>query len=131
MRLGYKLMSEELGPRALVANAVRAEELGFARRDLRPLFPWLEEEGHAPFIWSVLGAIATATERIELMTAVTCPTFRYHPAVVAQAAATVSAMAERRFRLGLGSGERLNEHVIGGGWPSPASARSGSRRRST
>jgi G6PDH family F420-dependent oxidoreductase len=121
MRLGYKLMSEELGPRELVANAVRAEELGFQLAAISDhYFPWLEEEGHAPFIWSVLGAIATATERIELMTAVTCPTLRYHPAVVAQAAATVSVMAGRRFRLGLGSGEQLNEHVIGGGWPAPA-----------
>src|SRR5262245_47399310 len=117
MRLGYKLMSEELGPRALVANALRAEDVGF---DLAAIsdhyFPWLEEKGHAPFIWSVLGAIATATEHIDLMTAVTCPTFRYHPAIVAQAAATVAVMAGSRFRLGLGSGERLNEHVIGGGW---------------
>jgi len=118
MRLGYKLMSEELGPRALVSNAIRAEEVGF---DLAAIsdhyFPWLEEEGHAPFIWTVLGAIAMATEKIDLMTAVTCPTFRYHPAIVAQAATTVSLLAGRRFRLGLGSGERLNEHVIGAAWP--------------
>lgn len=118
-KLGYKLMSEELGPRDLVTCAVRAEEVGFAFASISDhYFPWLEEEGHAPFIWSVLGSIATATEDIDLMTGVTCPTLRYHPAIVAQAAATMSLLSEGRFRLGLGSGERLNEHVIGGGWPS-------------
>jgi G6PDH family F420-dependent oxidoreductase len=121
MRLGYKLMSEELGPRDLIANAVRAEEVGFDLAAISDHYsPWIEAEGHAPFIWSVLGGIAVATERIGLLTAVTCPTFRYHPAVVAQAAATVSLMTGERFRLGLGSGERLNEHVIGGGWPAPS-----------
>src|SRR5262245_33198442 len=121
MRLGYKLMSEELGPRDLIANAVRAEEVGFELAAISDHYsPWLEEEGHAPFIWSVLSGIAVATEEIALMTAVTCPTFRYHPAVVAQAAATMSLIAGPRFRLGLGSGERLNEHVIGGGWPAPS-----------
>jgi G6PDH family F420-dependent oxidoreductase len=121
MRLGYKLMSEELGPRELIANAVRAEEVGFDLAAISDHYsPWLEEEGHSPFAWSVLGGIAVATERIGLMTAVTCPTFRYHPAVVAQAAATVSLLTGSRFRLGLGSGERLNEHVIGGGWPAPS-----------
>jgi G6PDH family F420-dependent oxidoreductase len=120
MKLGYKLMSEELGPRELIANAVRAEEVGFDVAAISDHYsPWLDEEGHAPFIWSVLGGIASATERIELMTAVTCPSFRYHPAIVAQAAATVSLMAGPRFRLGLGSGERLNEHVVGGAWPAP------------
>lgn len=118
-QLGYKLMSEELGPRELVTCAVRAEEAGFEFAAISDhFFPWLEEQGHSPFAWSVLGGIATATERLELMTAVTCPTLRYHPAIVAQAAATVSLLANGRFRLGLGSGERLNEHVVGGGWPS-------------
>jgi G6PDH family F420-dependent oxidoreductase len=118
-RLGYKLMSEELGPRDLVTCAVRAEEAGFAFASISDhFFPWLEEQGHSPFAWSVLGSIATATERLELVTGVTCPTLRYHPAVVAQAAATVALLSEGRFRLGLGSGERLNEHVVGGGWPS-------------
>lgn len=120
-KLGYKLMSEELGPRDLVTCAVRAEEAGFAFASISDhFFPWLEEQGHAPFIWSVLGSIATATERLELMTGVTCPTLRYHPAIIAQASATVSLLCEGRFRLGLGSGERLNEHIIGGGWPSVA-----------
>lgn len=118
-KLGYKLMSEELGPRDLVSCAVRAEEAGFSFASISDhFFPWLDEEGHSPFVWSVLGSIATATEHIDLMTGVTCPTIRYHPAIVAQAAATVSLLSEGRFSLGLGSGERLNEHVVGGGWPS-------------
>src|SRR5690606_3049077 len=101
---GYKLMTEEHGPSALVANARRAEEAGFAFAAISDHFaPWIDEQGHAPFAWSVLGAIAQATERIGLVTAVTCPTFRYHPAIVAQAAATVALLAEGRFALGLGS----------------------------
>jgi len=119
MRLGYKLMSEEHAPRALVEHAVLAERHGFDFAAISDHFaPWLDEQGHAPFAWSVLGAVAQATERIGLATAVTCPTGRYHPAIVAQAAATVSLLAGRRLQLGLGSGERLNEHVIGAGWPS-------------
>lgn len=81
-------------------------------------FPWLRSQGHAPYAWSVLGAAAQASSRIPLMTYVTCPTFRCHPAVVAQKAATVQLLSEGRFRLGLGSGENPNEHVVGGGWPS-------------
>jgi G6PDH family F420-dependent oxidoreductase len=80
-------------------------------------FPWLSAQGHAPYAWSVLGAVAHATERVDLMTYVTCPTLRYHPAVVAQKAATVQLLADGRFTLGLGSGENLNEHVVGQGWP--------------
>ena len=80
-------------------------------------FPWLSAQGHAPYAWSVLGAVAHATERVGLMTYVTCPTIRYHPAVVAQKAATVQLLAEGRFTLGLGTGENLNEHVVGQGWP--------------
>jgi G6PDH family F420-dependent oxidoreductase len=118
MKFGYKLMSEEHGPAALVENAIRAEQVGFDFAALSDHFsPWLEEQGHAPFAWSVLGAIAGRTERIGLMTAVTCPTMRYHPAIIAQAAATLSLLSNGRFTLGLGSGERLNEHVIGAGWP--------------
>ena len=79
--------------------------------------PWLSAQGHAPYAWSVLGAVAHATSRVELMTYVTCPTMRYHPAVVAQKAATVQLLADGRFTLGLGSGENLNEHVVGDGWP--------------
>lgn len=119
MQVGYKLMSEEVGPSQLVENAARAEDADFDFAAISDhYFPWLDEQAHAPFIWSVLGSIASTTERIGLLTAVTCPIFRYHPAIVAQAAATVGVMADGRFRLGLGSGERLNEHVIGGGWPS-------------
>ena len=80
-------------------------------------FPWLSAQGHSPYAWTVLGAIAQVTQQVELMTYVTCPTMRYHPAVVAQKAATLQILAEGRFTLGLGAGENLNEHVIGEGWP--------------
>ena len=79
--------------------------------------PWLEEQGHSGYAWSVLGAASQATDRIPLMTFVTSPGFRYHPAVVAQKAATMGVLSGGRFTLGLGAGENLNEHVIGGGWP--------------
>jgi G6PDH family F420-dependent oxidoreductase len=118
IKLGYKLMSEEHGPEALVRNAAHAEAVGFDFAAISDHFsPWLDEQGHAPLAWPVLGAIAHATERIGLMTAVTCPLMRYHPAVVAQGAATLGLLAGSRFTLGLGSGERLNEHVIGAAWP--------------
>jgi G6PDH family F420-dependent oxidoreductase len=118
VKLGYKLMAEEHGPSALVRNTVRAEQAGFAFAAISDhFFPWLDEQGHAPFAWSVLGATAQATRQIELMTAVTCPIMRYHPAIVAQAAATMAVLSENRFILGLGAGERLNEHVVGEGWP--------------
>src|SRR3954453_9322065 len=117
-KIGYKLMAEEHGPAALVRNTVRAEQAGFDFAAISDHFsPWLDEQGHSPFAWSVLGAAANATSRIGLMTAVTCPIMRYHPAIVAQAAATVSLLSNNRFTLGLGSGERLNEHIIGRGWP--------------
>jgi G6PDH family F420-dependent oxidoreductase len=86
--------------------------------------PWLVEQGHAPYAWTVLGAVAQATSRVDLMTYVTCPTLRYHPAVVAQKAATLQLLAEGRFTLGLGAGESLNEHVVGGGWPGIATRQS-------
>jgi len=115
---GYKLMSEEHGPAALVRNAVRAEQAGFDFAAISDHFsPWLDEQGHSPFAWSVLGAAATATSRIGLMTAVTCPIMRYHPAIVAQAAATIGLLSNDRFTLGLRAGERLNEHIVGEGWP--------------
>jgi G6PDH family F420-dependent oxidoreductase len=118
IRFGYKLMSEEHGPNALVQNAVRAERAGFEFAAISDHFsPWLEEQGHSPFAWSVLGAAAQATRHIGLMTAVTCPIMRYHPAIIAQAAATMALLSNNRFTLGLGSGERLNEHVTGEGWP--------------
>ncbi|WP_043363962.1 TIGR03557 family F420-dependent LLM class oxidoreductase [Belnapia sp. F-4-1] len=116
--LGYKLMAEEHAPRALVRNLVAAEQAGFEFSAISDHFsPWVEEQGHASFAWSVLGAMAQATSRIGLMTAVTCPIMRYHPAIIAQAAATLAILSEDRFVLGLGAGERLNEHVVGEGWP--------------
>jgi G6PDH family F420-dependent oxidoreductase len=115
---GYTLMTEQRGPRDLVSDAVAAERSGFDFAVMSDhYFPWLDEMGHAPYAWSVLGAVAHATERIPLMTYVTCPTMRYHPAVVAQKAATVALLSQGRFTLGLGSGENLNEHVVGQGWP--------------
>ncbi|MFJ3171967.1 LLM class F420-dependent oxidoreductase [Streptomyces roseus] len=117
-KIGYTMMTEQAGPRDLVAHVVAAERAGFDFSVISDhSFPWLESQGHAPYAWSVLGAAAQATSRIPLMTYVTCPTFRYHPAVIAQKAATVQLLSQGRFRLGLGSGENLNEHIIGAGWP--------------
>ncbi|MFB9376898.1 TIGR03557 family F420-dependent LLM class oxidoreductase [Kineococcus gynurae] len=116
--VGYTCMSEQSDPRWLVRDAVAAEAAGFDLLVFSDHYsPWLTSQGHAPYAWSVLGAVAQATERVELMTYVTCPTMRYHPAVVAQKAATVALLSEGRFTLGLGSGENLNEHVVGHGWP--------------
>src|SRR3954471_8140451 len=111
-------MTEQSGPRDLVRYAAAAERVGFDFEVSSDHYsPWLTEQGHAPYAWSVLGAVAHATERVELMTYVTCPTLRYHPAVVAQKAATLGLLSEGRFTLGLGSGENLNEHTVGAGWP--------------
>ena len=118
IKLGYKLMSEEHGPTELVHNARLAEQAGFEFAAISDHFsPWIDEQGHAPLAWPVLGAIANATRQLGLMTAVTCPIMRYHPAIVAQATATMGLLSGDRFTLGLGSGERLNEHVVGQGWP--------------
>ncbi|GGR88849.1 LLM class F420-dependent oxidoreductase [Streptomyces eurythermus] len=112
------MMTEQAGPRDLVEHVVGAEEAGFDFSVISDhYFPWLRAQGHSSYAWSVLGAAAQATSRIPLMTYVTCPILRYHPAVVAQKAATVQLLSEGRFRLGLGAGENLNEHVVGGGWP--------------
>jgi len=117
-RFGYTLMTEQSGPKELVRYAVAAERVGFDFEvSSDHYFPWLDAMGHAPYAWSVLGAVAHATERVDLMTYVTCPTMRYHPAVVAQKAATLGVLSDNRFTLGLGSGENLNEHVVGEGWP--------------
>ena len=117
-RFGYTLMTEQSGPRELVGYAQHADRLGFDFAvSSDHYFPWLEEQGHSPYVWSVLGAVAQATERLELMTYVTCPTLRYHPAVVAQKAATVALLSQDRFVLNVGSGENLNEHVVGERWP--------------
>ena len=111
-------MTEQSGARELVDYAVAAERAGFDFEVCSDHFtPWLTAQGHAPYAWAVLGAAAHATSAIELMTYVTCPTMRYHPAVVAQKAATMGMLAEGRFTLGVGSGENLNEHVVGEGWP--------------
>ena len=120
-RFGYTLMTEQAGPKELVGHAERAEQVGFDFEVMSDhYFPWLAAQGHAPYAWSVLGAVAHVTSRVELMTYVTCPTMRYHPAVVAQKAATVQLLADGRFTLGLGSGENLNEHVVGADWPTVA-----------
>ncbi|KNB54295.1 TIGR03557 family F420-dependent LLM class oxidoreductase [Streptomyces caatingaensis] len=120
VQIGYTMMTEQAGPLELVEHAVGAEEAGFDFSVISDhYFPWLASQGHSANAWAVLGAAARATSRIPLMTYVTCPTTRYHPAVVAQQAATVQLLSQGRFRLGLGSGENLNEHVVGGGWPSP------------
>jgi G6PDH family F420-dependent oxidoreductase len=119
IKYGYKLMTEEHGPKALVENAALAEAAGFDFVSISDHFhPWLEAQGHAPFAWSVLGAIANATSRIAITTGLTCPIIRYHPAIVAQAAATVAVLSDNRFTLAVGAGERLNEHVTGARWPS-------------
>jgi G6PDH family F420-dependent oxidoreductase len=115
---GYTLMTEQSGPKDLVRYAVSAEERGFDFEVCSDHFsPWLTSQGHAPNAWAVLGAVAQATDHVDLYTYVTCPTMRYHPAIVAQQAATVQILADGRFTLGLGSGENLNEHVVGKGWP--------------
>ena len=117
-RIGYTMMCEQRGPTELVTDVVAAESGGFDFAVISDhYFPWVEAMGHSPYAWSVLGAAAYATDTIELMTYVTCPIKRYHPAVVAQKAATIALMSGGRFTLGLGAGENLNEHVTGGGWP--------------
>ncbi|GGR63831.1 TIGR03557 family F420-dependent LLM class oxidoreductase [Streptomyces roseolus] len=118
MEIGYKLASEAYGPQELVRQAVRAEAAGFDFVEMSDHYhPWLDVQGHSSFTWTVLGAIAARTERVALVTGVTCPTIRYHPAIIAQAAATLALVSDGRFVLGVGSGERLNEHVVGRGFP--------------
>ena len=115
---GYTLMTEQSGPRELVRYASAAEQAGFDFEVMSDhYFPWLDSQGHAAYAWSILGAVTQVTDRVELMTYVTCPTIRYHPAVVAQKAATVGLLSDGRFTLGVGAGENLNEHVVGQGWP--------------
>ena len=117
-RYGHTLMTEQSGPRELVRYAAGAERAGFDFEVMSDhYFPWLDEQGHAGYAWSMLGAVSQVTDRVELMTYVTCPILRYHPAVVAQKAATVGVLSDNRFTLGLGAGENLNEHVVGEGWP--------------
>ncbi len=117
--VGYSLSSEEHRPRDLVRYAARAEEVGFGYAMISDHFhPWLDAQGSSPFVWGVLGGIAEATSTLPVGTSVTCPTVRYHPALVAQAAATAAELLDGRFTLGVGTGEYLNEHIYGDPWPS-------------
>jgi coenzyme F420-dependent glucose-6-phosphate dehydrogenase len=117
-RFGYALSSEEHNPRDLVRNAALAEEAGFEFALISDHFhPWLDDQGHSPFVWTVLGGIARETERLEVGTGVTAPIIRTHPAIIAHAAATTGDLFEGRFFLGVGTGENLNEHILGDGWP--------------
>ena len=116
--IGYTLSSEEHPPNDLIRNAERAEEAGFAFAMISDHYhPWTGHQGESAFVWSVIGAIASRTEKLRLGTGVTCPTMRIHPAVIAQAAATCAAMMPGRFFLGVGTGESLNEHITGQRWP--------------
>ncbi len=120
-KIGYTLSSEEFGPNDLVRFAKRAEDAGFDFASISDHFhPWVDAQGNSPFVWAVLGGIAQQTERIRVGTGVTCPTTRIHPAIIAHAAATAAAMLPGRFWLGIGSGENLNEHIVGENWPQTA-----------
>src|ERR1700683_560410 len=122
VQYGYFLSSEELSPGAMIDAARYAEPLGIDSLLISDHFhPWLESQGQSPFVWSVIGAIAAVTNQ-RLMTGVTCPTVRIHPAIIAQATATTQLIAEGRFRFGVGTGENLNEHILGNRWP-PVAAR--------
>lgn len=117
-RYGYALSSEEHNPRDLVRNAALAEKAGFEFALISDHFhPWLDDQGHSPFVWTVLGGIARETKKLEIGTGVTAPIMRTHPAIIAHAAATTADMFEGRFFLGVGTGENLNEHILGDGWP--------------
>ncbi|WP_425247090.1 LLM class F420-dependent oxidoreductase [Streptomyces sp. NEAU-NA10] len=119
---GYFLSCEEFGPADLIEQARMAEQAGFRALWISDHYhPWNDAQGQSPFVWSVIGALSEAVS-LPIETAVTCPTVRMHPAVVAQAAATSAVMTNGRFRLGVGSGEALNEHVLGDAWP-PAHVR--------
>ncbi len=118
--LGYSLSCEEHAPNDLVGFAKSAEAAGFGFALVSDHFhPWIDAQGNSPFVWSVIGGVAQATERLRLGTGVTCPLIRIHPAIIAQAAATSAAMMPGQFFLGVGTGENLNEHVLGGKWPAP------------
>ena len=120
MQLGYWLSSEERRPNDLVQLACEAERTGFSFAIISDHYhPWIDNQGQSPFVWAVLGGIAQATRALRLGTGVTCPMMRIHPAVIAQAAATVASMLPERFFLGVGSGENLNEHILGAHWPPP------------
>jgi len=119
-QIGYALSSEEHQPNDLIRFAALAEEAGFGYALISDHYhPWVDAQGESPFVWSVIGGIAQATERLRLGTGVTCPTMRIHPAIVAHAAATSAAMMPGRFFFGVGTGENLNEHILGDHWPAP------------
>jgi G6PDH family F420-dependent oxidoreductase len=119
IELGYTLSSEEFPPLELVEHARMAEEAGFTFALISDHYhPWVDRQGHSPFVWSTIGGVAAKTQRIRIGTGVTCPTVRIHPAIIAQAAATSAAMLPGRFFLGIGTGENLNEHITGERWPS-------------
>ncbi|HEY2579823.1 MAG TPA: LLM class F420-dependent oxidoreductase [Streptosporangiaceae bacterium] len=116
-RYGYFLACEEYEPGELVRQAKLAEEAGFDALWISDHFhPWLDEQGQSGFVWSLIGAISQVTS-LPVATAVTCPLVRQHPALVAQAAATSAILTGGRFTLGVGTGELLNEHILGGPWP--------------
>lgn len=118
---GYWMSSEEHTPNDLIHHAQAAEAAGFSFAMLSDHYhPWIDRQGHSPFIWAVLGALAHTTRRLRFGTGVTCPTTRIHPAILAQATATIAAMMPGRFFFGVGSGERLNEHILGDHWPTVA-----------
>jgi G6PDH family F420-dependent oxidoreductase len=117
-KIGYFLSCEQFGPKELVEQAKRAEAAGFEALWISDHFhPWNDEQGQSPFVWGVIGALSEATS-LPVTTAVTCPTVRIHPAIIAQAAATAGVQLDGKFILGVGSGEALNEHVLGHVWPS-------------
>ena len=116
--IGYALSSEEHRPADLLRHTRLAEDAGFEFAMISDHFhPWIDRQGQSPFVWSVLGGIASATEKIQIGTGVTCPMIQIHPAIIAQAAATTAAMMPGRFFLGVGTGESLNEHILGDKWP--------------
>jgi coenzyme F420-dependent glucose-6-phosphate dehydrogenase len=120
MQFGYALSSEEHPPDHLVRYARRAEAVGFDFALISDHYhPWVDRQGHSPFVWCTIGAIAQATSRLRLGTGVTCPIMRIHPAIIAQAAATAATLMPGRFFLGVGAGENLNEHILGRHWPEP------------
>jgi G6PDH family F420-dependent oxidoreductase len=118
MKIGYFLSCEESAPAELLSQARAAEDAGFHGLWISDHYhPWNDEQGQSAFVWAVIGALAEATSRMPVTTAVTCPTIRIHPAVIAQAAATAAVMLPGRFGLGVGSGEALNEQILGDPWP--------------
>ena len=123
MRWGYTCSSEEFEASELVEQAAMAEQTGFDFVTVSDHFhPWTSSQGHSPFAWTTIGGIAARTDKVGLGTGVTCPLIRYHPAVIAQAAATATELSGGRFFLGVGTGEALNEHITADRWP-PANVR--------